>query len=125
MRSCTGWVDGLPHDAVVLSLGPLVREAGPFEEAAAGAVKKRCRGLLAAGVLRIGLHHAAARVGDQREGPVEGHRGHALPAVALVHEEAGEAVVPAHPASGLDLLAGVHVRELRRSPVLAPAAGYL
>src|SRR6266542_3998507 len=53
---------------MVLTLGPLVAEAGLLKEAARGAVEERGRNLLALRVLRIALHHATARLRDEVEG---------------------------------------------------------
>lgn len=62
-----GWRDRSAHHAVILAFGPAGAEAGLLEQAAGAVVEDRCRDLLAAGVLRVRLHHAAARLRDQVE----------------------------------------------------------
>ena len=52
-------------------LPAVVPEAGLLVETAGGAVEEGGRGLLAAGVLRVGLHHATARLRDQVQGSAE------------------------------------------------------
>src|SRR4051794_24659746 len=60
-------LDRRAHDGVVLPLGTHVGEAGLLEQAAGDAVEERRGDLLAAGVLGVGLDHAAAGRGDQVE----------------------------------------------------------
>src|SRR4029453_3567691 len=82
-----GRVDRRPHHGVVLALGSHVAETGLFEQAAGHAVEERRRDLLAAGVLGIGLHHAAASLGDQVQRALERQGRDAAAPVALVDEE--------------------------------------
>jgi len=62
--------DSLAHDAMVLAHWALVAEACPLEQASRGVVQEGRRRLLPLRVLRIRLHHAAARLRDQVQGPV-------------------------------------------------------
>src|SRR5436190_12330855 len=116
-----GRVDRRPHHGVVLSLGPYVAETGLFEQAAGDAVQERRRDLLAAGVLGIGLHHAAASLGDQVQRALERQGRDAAAPVALVDEEARQAVVRQAVELSLILLAVLDVLQLVRASELAPA----
>src|SRR5512132_859977 len=75
---------------MVLAFRPLVVEAGLLKQAAGTAVEEGRRGLLAIGVLRIGLDHSAPCLSDQIKGTVKSHRCDTFPAVTLVNEEASE-----------------------------------
>jgi hypothetical protein len=90
---------------MVLALGPLVLEAGLFEQSAGAVEEERSRHLLAPGVLRVTLHHAAAGSGDQLHRPPQLNGRHPLATVTRVNEEAREPVIgedyqPGHPADG-------------------------
>src|SRR5206468_3964522 len=106
---------------MVLTLGPVVAEAGLLVEAARGVVEKRGRNLLALRVLRIALHHAAARLRDQVDGAAKRHTCDAFPSIVPVDEDARDAIVGWLIGAGrLVLLPVMDVRELFRRAVLAP-----
>src|SRR6266498_3724296 len=106
---------------MVLTLGPVVAEAGLLVEAARGVVEKRGRNLLALCVLRIALHHATARLRDQVEGTTKRDTCDALPSIVPVDEDAGDAIVGRRLRTGrLVILLVVDVRELVRRAVLRP-----
>src|SRR6266540_7466107 len=106
---------------MVLALGPVIAEAGLLIEAARGVVEKRGRNLLALRVLRIALHHAAARLRDQVEGTAKRDTCDAFPSIVPVDEDAGDAIVGQLLRAGrLVILPVVDVRELLRRAVLGP-----
>lgn len=78
---------------MVLSLGPLIAEAGLLKKTARAVVEEGTRSPLAHRVLRIRLHHATARFRDQVEGTTKRHGCDAFASVVPVDEEAGEAVI--------------------------------
>src|SRR5438132_6011049 len=88
------------HHAMVLTLGPLVAEAGLLKGAACGAVEERGRNLLALRVLWVALHHATARLRDQIEGTTKRHSGDAFPSIVPVDEETRDAIVGRLPRAG-------------------------
>src|SRR3954447_15488629 len=116
-------LDRRAHDCVVLTLGSYVAEAGLLEQAAGDAVEERRRDLLAAGVLRIGLDHAAAGRGDQVKGTLKREGRDAAAAVSLVDEEARHSVVREDVELRLVLLAVLDVLQLLRGSELAPRDG--
>src|SRR3954452_24845862 len=115
--------DRRPHDGVVLALGSYVAEAGLLEQAAGDAVEERRRDLLAAGVLRIGLDHAAAGRGDQVKGALQRQGRDAAAPVPLVDEEARHSVVREDVELRLVLLAVLDVLQLLWGSELAPRDG--
>src|SRR5215468_142987 len=110
------------HHAVLLSLGPVVAEAGLFIEAARGVVEELGPHLLARlQFVRIALHHAAARLRNQVDGTAQRHPCDAFPPIVPVDEDAGDAIVGRLVGAGrLVLLPVVDVRQLLRGAVLAP-----
>src|SRR5262245_14302147 len=106
---------------MVLSLRPLVAEAGLLEQTAGAVVQEGARGPLAARVLRIRLDHPAAGLCDQVQGSPKRHGGDALAPVVPVDEEAGEAVIGRLIEARGVLLQVVDVGKLSRRTVLAPA----
>jgi hypothetical protein len=64
-----------------------------FEEVTSAVVQEGCRDFLVAGVLRVGLDHSAAGLGDQVQGTAQRDRRYPLAPVLSVHEEAGQPVV--------------------------------
>src|SRR5512133_1606960 len=106
---------------MVLTLGPVVAEAGLLIEAARDVVEKRRRNLLALRVLRIALHDAAARCRDQVDGATKRDTCDAFPSIVPVDEDARDAIVGRLIRAGrLVLLPVMDVRELVRRAVLAP-----
>src|SRR6478736_8965607 len=106
---------------MVLSLGPVIAEAGLLIEAARGVVEKRSRNLLALRVLRIALHDAPAVLRDQVEGAPKRDTCDAFPSVVPVDEDARDAIVGRLIRVGcLVFLPVMNVRELVRRSVLAP-----
>src|SRR5258705_9154247 len=106
---------------MVLTLGPVVAEAGLLIEAARGVVEKRGRDLLALSVLRIALHDAAAALRDQVECATKRDTCDACPSIVSVDEDARDAIVGWLIGAGrLVLLSVMDVRELLRRAVLAP-----
>src|SRR5438132_1222108 len=106
---------------MVLTLGPLVAEAGLLKGAARGAVEERGRNLLALRVLWRALHHATARLRDQIEGTTKRHSGDAFPSIVPVDEETRDAIVGRLPRAGrLVFLPVCYARKLLRRTVLAP-----
>src|SRR3954447_12106791 len=116
-------IDRRAHDGVVLTLGSYVAEAGLLEQAAGDAVEERRGDLLAAGVLRIGLDHAAAGRGDQVKGALQRQGRDAAAPVPLVDEEARHAVVREDVELRLVLLAVLDVLQLLWGSELAPRDG--
>src|SRR5580765_6325298 len=109
------------HHAMVLSLRPVIAEAGLLIEAARGVVEKRSRNLLALRVLRIALHDAPAVLRDQVEGAPKRDTCDAFPSVVPVDEDARDAIVGRLIRVGcLVFLPVMDVRELVRRAVLAP-----
>src|SRR6266545_1641797 len=108
---------------MVLTLGPLVAEAGLLKEAARGAVEERGRNLLALRVLRIALHHATARLRDQIEATTKRHSCDSFPSIVPVDEETRDAIVGRLPHAGRVVFLPVcYPRKLVRRTVLAPSA---
>src|SRR5262245_13397921 len=109
------------HHAVPFSLGPLVAEADLLEEGARGAIEELGPHLLALQVVRIALHHAAARLGDQIEGSANRDPCNAFLPVVPVDEDARDAIGGRLPReTGLPFLAVIEPRKLLRSAVLSP-----
>src|SRR5918993_2301755 len=82
------------HHAVAQALGAVVGEALALVHRAGAVVEER-RVLLPypAGVVRVALDHAAARLRDQVYGSAQGDRRQALAAVDLLDLDAGDPVV--------------------------------
>src|SRR6266850_3509826 len=106
---------------MVLTLGPVVAEAGLLIEATRDVVEKRGRNLLARRVLRIALHDATARLRDQVDGTTKRHACDAFPSIVPVDEDARDPIVGRLIGAGrLVFLPVMDVRELVRRAVLAP-----
>ena len=87
-----------------------MREAGLLEQRPGPVLQD---GLLGTGVVvRVALDDAAPSVSDQRESTLQGDRRQATPAMGLVDEDAGDAVVGQDVELLLVLLAVVDVRQL-------------
>src|SRR3954451_14820200 len=114
-------LDRRAHDGVVLALGSYVAEAGLLEQTAGDAVEERRRDLLAAGVLGVGLDHAAAGRRDQVEGALKREGRDAAAPVPLVDEEARQAVVGQAVQLRLVLLAVLDVLQFLGASELTPS----
>src|SRR5262245_10561213 len=114
------------HDAVVLALGPQIREAVLLVEAARRVVEELRRDLLALRVLRVALDHPAACLRDQVDRTPKGDTGDAFPSIVAVDEDARESVVGQRLRTiRLVVLPVMNVRELVRRAELTPGDGLI